>query len=101
LREVEVAREIAQQLQVLPHERTGVGASVGSRVDARAAEEVVLDELQVRIEAQRLVVDVPPPRVRADHEGRDPHAVAGDVDGRWGYVIVEAAPVVPREEDRG
>ena len=35
-----------------------VGAAVGRRVEPRAVEEVVLDELEVGVEAQRLVVDV-------------------------------------------
>src|SRR3954447_3025257 len=71
LREVEVVPQVAEQLGVLADGRARVGAAVRPRVEPRAAEEVVLDELQVRVEAQRLVVDDAAPRVRADHEPGD------------------------------
>src|SRR5580765_3076721 len=60
--EVEVAREIPEHARVLPHARPRVGPAVGLRVEPRAAEEVVLDELGVSIEAEHLVIDVAPPR---------------------------------------
>ena len=77
-----------------------VGAAVGSRIETRAAEEVVLDELQVRVERQRLVVDDPVLRVRADHHRRDAETVAEAIDVRRADVVVEATPVVPGQEDR-
>jgi hypothetical protein len=51
-------------------------------------QEVVLDELQVRVEAERLVVDEAPARVRADDEPRYAEAVAVLVDvGRDDVVV--------------
>src|ERR1700694_1404436 len=40
-------------------------------------------------------------RVRADDEARDAQPVAQLVDRGWDDVVVEAAPVIPGEEDRG
>ncbi len=57
LAEVEVGGEVAELGAVLAHVGSGVGASVGCGVDPLAAEEVVFDELQVRVEAQCLMVD--------------------------------------------
>ena len=45
--------------RVLGDERPRVWTAVGTSVDPLAAEKVVLDELEVRVEAQRLVVDEP------------------------------------------
>ena len=56
--EVEVGDEVAEDGRVLADVGARVGAAVGRRVEALAAEEVVLDELDVGVEAQRLVVDV-------------------------------------------
>src|SRR5206468_1868648 len=70
LPEVEVLDEVAEDLFVLADVGAAVWAAVGLRVEAAPAEEVVLDELEVRVEAQRLVVDVAPPGVGADHEPR-------------------------------
>jgi hypothetical protein len=50
--EVEVAREVAGDRDPFAY----IGAGVGGRVDAFAAEEVVLDELEVGIVAEDLVV---------------------------------------------
>src|SRR6478672_10514183 len=68
LGEVEVLSQVAEDLHVLAHGRPRVGPAVGLRVQALPVEEVVLDELQVRVEAQGLVVDEAPLRIRADHE---------------------------------
>src|SRR6185437_3385318 len=65
------------------------------------AEEVVLDELEVRIVAELLVVDEAGLGVRAYYEPRHAQPVAADVDPRRRLVVVEATPVVPGEEDRG
>ena len=51
-------REVAEHRRVLAHVGPRVGAAVGRWVEPLAAEEVVLDELGVGVEAQRLVVDV-------------------------------------------
>ena len=42
-----------------------------------------------------------PLRIRADHERRHAQPVTLRIDRRRLHVIVEAAPVVPGEEDRG
>ena len=80
--EVEVLREVAEDRHVLPHVRARIGPAVGARVEALAVEEEVLDELEVRVEAERLVVDVAALRVRADDEPRHADAVAVLVDVR-------------------
>src|SRR5690242_7083482 len=49
--EVEARQQVAQLRGVLPHVGPGVGSAVRLRVDARPAEEQVLDELVVGIEA--------------------------------------------------
>jgi hypothetical protein len=61
-------------------------------------QEVVLDELVVGVEGEGLVVDVPLLRVGADHQARHAQAVAVGVHGRRCDVIVEAAPVVPGQD---
>src|SRR5437870_4776072 len=71
LREVEVVREVAEDGDVLAHRRARVGSTVGARIEALSAEEVVFDELEVGIEAQRLMVDEPALRIRADDESGD------------------------------
>ena len=48
-----------------------------------------------------LVVDEALAGVRADDDARDAHAVALGVDLRRHHVVVEAAPVIPGQEDRG
>jgi hypothetical protein len=101
LREVEVVREVAENRQRLAHVGARVCASVRLRVEALPAQEVVFDGLRVGVEAQRLVVDVAASRVRADHDAGHAQAVAGAVDARRVEMVVEAAPVVPREQDRG
>src|SRR6516165_10674865 len=68
--EVEVVHEVAELGNGLAHSRTWIGTSVGVRVQACAAEEVVLDELQVGVVAERLMVDEPFLRVRRNHEAR-------------------------------
>jgi hypothetical protein len=93
--------EVAEHPFVLADVGTRVRAPVGARIEAGAAEEVVLDELQVRVEAQHLVVDVAALRVRADDDARDAQSVAVPVDARRADVVVEPTPVVPGEEDRG
>src|SRR5207253_2955019 len=72
LSEVEFCREVAEDLDVLAHGDARIGSPVGGRVEALAAEEVVLDELHIRVEAQRLVVDVAAFGVWADQETGDP-----------------------------
>src|SRR6266542_1032305 len=61
---------------------------------------VVLDEPQHGRELPVVVVDEPPLRVRRDHQQRHPDAQAELVDLRRRHVVVEPAPVVPRQEDR-
>ena len=100
LLEVELAREVPEDRGVLAHVGPRIGALVRLRVEPLPAEEVVLDELEVRVETQRLMVDVPLLRVRADHETRHTQAVAVLVGFRRSNVVVEAAPVVPGQEDR-
>src|SRR5215469_13071561 len=55
--EVEVVREVAQHRRILSHIRPRVGTTVGAGVDPLVVQEVVLDELEVRVLAQHLVVD--------------------------------------------
>jgi hypothetical protein len=62
---------------------------------------VVIDDFDVGVVAEDLVVDVALLCVGADHECWDAEPVALAVDGGWFDVVVEAAPVVPAEEDRG
>ncbi len=98
--EVELLRQVAEDRLVLPHVGSGIGSAVGRGVEALAVEEAVLDELEVRVEAQRLVIDVALLRVRTDQHRRHANAVTLPVDLGRHDVVVEAAPVVPREEDR-
>ena len=57
-----------------------VGTAVGRGIEALPTEEAVLDELQVGVEAQRLVVDHALLRVRTDEEARHAEAVTVLVD---------------------
>ena len=56
-----------------------------------ATKEVVFDELQVRVERERLVVNVAFLGIRADDHGRHAHAISVAVHGRRNDVVVEAA----------
>src|SRR5579862_1953872 len=78
--EVEVAHEVTEDGLALADVGPRVGPAVGLRVEALTAEEIVLDELEVGVEAERLVVDVAAAGVGADHEGRNAQAVALAVD---------------------
>src|SRR5439155_10805228 len=101
LAEVEVGREVAEDRDAFAHVGSWVGTPVGAWVQPLAAEEVVLDELHVGVEAQGLVVDVTVFGVGTDNDGRNAQSVTVLVDTGWDDVVVEAAPVVPRQEDRG
>ena len=80
LREVEVGGEVAEDPPRSRARRARVGPAVGLGVEAPAAEEVVFDELRVRVEAQRLMIDVAALGVRADHDARHAQPVAVLVD---------------------
>src|SRR5215510_2606747 len=56
--EIELVGEVAEDGDFLTDRRTRVRPPVGRRIEALPAEEPVLDQLQVRIERQRLMVDV-------------------------------------------
>src|SRR6266550_34288 len=101
LAEVEVRGQVAEDARVLADVGSRVGTAVRRGIQPGPAEEVVLDELVVRVEGQRLVVDVPRPGVRADDQGGHPEPVAVLVDPGRDHMVVEAAPVVPGQEDRG
>src|SRR5207245_11029158 len=75
LGEVEVREEVPQDPGALANVGPGVRPPVGPRVEALAAQEVVLDELQVRVEREDLVIDVASLRVGADHDPRHAEAV--------------------------
>ena len=93
--------EVAEDRVVLAHVGPGVGAAVGGGIEPGAVEEVVLDELGVGVEAEDLVVDVALLGVGADHDPGHAQAEAVAVDDRRHDMVVEAAPVIPGEEDRG
>src|SRR5437588_7690514 len=99
LAEVEVLGQVAKDRVVLPDIGSAVRTPVGLRVEALAAQEVVLDELVVSVKAKGLAIDVAALGIRADYHRRHPQSVPLAVDLGWGYVVVKAAPVVPREED--
>jgi hypothetical protein len=98
--EVEVVDEVAEDLCVLADVRSWVGAAVGRGVQALSVEEVVFDELVVRVETQRLVVDVAVLGVRADDDRGDPQSVSVLIDLGRDDVVVEPTPVVPGQKDR-
>src|SRR5579884_3660351 len=100
LGEVEVLSQVAEHWRGLAHVWTRVRTTVGPRIEPLAVEEVVLDEPQVGVVAQRLVIEVPVLGVGADHQPRYPDPQAELVDAGRYHVVVEATPVVPGEEDR-
>ena len=93
---LEVGGDVAELRCDLADVGTGVGSSVGARVQPAPAQEVVFDELDDRVEAERLVVDEAAAGVGADDEGWDPDPVVVLVDVRWSDVVVEATPVRQR-----
>ncbi len=64
-------------------------------------QEVILDELHVGVEAERLMVDVALARKWADDQSGNAQAIAVVIHRRRGHVIVETAPIVPGQKDRG
>src|SRR5438876_346135 len=101
LGEVEIGAQVAQHRGVLTHAGSRIRTPVGARIEALATQEVILDELDIGIEAQLLVVDVAMLGLGADHDAWYTEAVAVRVLPRRNDVIVEAAPVVPGEENGG
>ena len=97
LREVELGRQIAEDRHGLSNGRSRVGPAQGRRVQALPAQETILDEPQVGVERQGLVIDQSRADPRADRKtgDADPEPVLVDT-GRMD-VVVEAAPVVPRQ----
>src|SRR6267154_6336804 len=57
LAEVEVVEQIPEDRGVLADVGPGIGPAIGRGVEPGAAEEVVLDELQVGVAAEDVVVD--------------------------------------------
>ena len=55
--EVEVGGEVPQLRVRVAHVRPRIGTAVGPGIKALTAQEVILDELDYRVEAERLVVD--------------------------------------------
>jgi hypothetical protein len=78
--EVEVGEQAAEGRLVLAHVGTRVRSPVRRRVKPLAAEEVIFDEFQVGVEAERLVVDVSGFGVWADHQAGDADAIPEAVD---------------------
>src|SRR5579862_4941808 len=101
LAEVEVFDEIAEKRNVFAHRRSRIGSAVGSRVESLPVQEVVLDELVVRVEAERLMVDIAPLCVRTDDDARNAQTIAIHVHGRRNDMVIKAAPVIPADKDRG
>src|SRR6202165_3854389 len=99
--EIEIGGEIPQNLETFPDVGSRIGSAIGVGVDPLTVQERVFDELVVGIEAENLVVDVALLRVRADDDAGHAQAVTIDVDRRWYHMVVEAAPVIPGQEDWG
>src|SRR5437762_12521143 len=95
LPEVEVPRQVAEDGRPLPYVGPRIRPPVRPRIEPPALQEVVLDELDVRVEAKRLVVDQPAACVGADHQTGNAQPVAVLVDPRRHYVVIEPGPVVP------
>jgi hypothetical protein len=57
--EVERQREIPEERQGLARDRARVETPVGRRIQALTVQEPILDQLQVRVERKRLVIDEP------------------------------------------
>ena len=97
--EVEVVHEVPEYRHVLAHHLASIRPAVGTRIQPLTLEKVVFDELGVRVEAQRLMIDVAPLGVGADDQSGNAQSVTVVVDPRRNDVVIEAAPVVPGEED--
>src|SRR2546421_9854118 len=75
LGEVEVSQKVAESWLGLTDVRTVIRSAVGPRIEPGSAEEIALDEPDIRVERQHLMVDVSAARVRADHETGNPEPV--------------------------
>src|SRR5580693_1825589 len=64
--EVEVFKQVAEYGCIFPHVGPRIGPGICRRVEPGAAEEVVLDELEVGVAAEDLMVDVALLRIRGD-----------------------------------
>lgn len=85
---------------VLAHIWTGIGAAICFRVKARAAQKIILDELEVGVKAQRLVIDEALPGIGADNQVWYAQTVAILINLWWYHMVIEATPIVPGQEDR-
>ena len=100
LRKVKVFAQVAQQRRILTHVRPRVSPPVSGRIQPLAASEIILDEFDVRVEAESLVIDEALARIRADNDSRNAQPIAKVIGSGRDDVIVETSPVVPRQENR-
>src|SRR5262245_62104204 len=66
--EVELLGDVAELLDLFADRRPPVRAPVGLRIEPLTVEEAVLDQLEERVEAQGLVIDVALLGVGTDHQ---------------------------------
>ena len=100
LAEVEVAGQIPETRGFFAHVRTRVRPPIGRGIQALPVQEVVLDELQVRVVGELLMIDIPGASIGADDQAGHAKAVTVFIDHRRNDVVVEPSPIVPGEEDR-
>jgi hypothetical protein len=84
---------------VLPDVGPRIGPAISGRIEPGTAQEVILDEPEVGVAAQRLMVDEAAAGARGDDDPGYTQAVAVAVNHRRRHMIVEATPVIPAQED--
>src|SRR5437660_10236744 len=95
--EVKLIDQITKLRNIFPHGGTGIGPPVSFWIDPHSTQEIVLNELQVSIEAQHLVIDVPAFSIGRNQQSRHAKTVAILVHFRRYNMIVKAAPIIPRQ----
>src|SRR5579859_4613323 len=97
--EIEISGQVAQNSRILPHIWTRIGTPIGLRIEPRATQEIILDELEVGIKAQGLVIDEALPGIGADDQAGHTQPIAIRIYLRRLHMIIEASPIIPGEKD--
>src|SRR5581483_10234054 len=98
--EIKIVFQIAELRYILAHIGTRIGASVRARVNALSTQANILDEFEIRVKAQRLVVNEPVLGIRADDQPRHAQPISILIYLRRRDMIVKPAPIIPRQENR-
>src|SRR5271157_502801 len=101
LLEIEILSQIAENRCIFAYVRTRVGAVIRLRVNALAREKIIFNKLDIRVEAESLVINITSLCVRTDDETRHAESISVYIHCRRNHMIIKTTPVVPCQKYRG